>query len=88
MPFNTLGRGVAIELITDIDEVLHRSDIDVVHGTEVEDDSLQGWAIVFNVDLLATARTWVIPWAILFIVLAFAKREIVNGNLHQGEDSS
>jgi hypothetical protein len=65
MPFYPFGRGVAVELVTDIDEVLHRGDVDVIYAAEVEDDGFEGWAIVFKVDFFAAARAGIVPRAIL-----------------------
>lgn len=42
MPVDDVGRGVSVELVADVDELLHGGDIDVVDRGEVEDDGLEG----------------------------------------------
>jgi len=42
VPLDLFGSGVAVELVADVDEMLHRGDVDVVDRGEVEDDGFQG----------------------------------------------
>lgn len=65
MPLDDLRRCVAIELVANIDEILNTGNVDVVDGGEIEDDSLQSGLVVIDYWCLSTARTRVIPWAIL-----------------------
>lgn len=44
MPVDDGGRRVAVELVADVDELLHGGDVDVVDGAEVEDDGAEGRA--------------------------------------------
>lgn len=37
MPFDGVGGCVPVELVSDIDQVLDRGRVDVVHGGEIED---------------------------------------------------
>lgn len=41
MPFHAFGRSVGVELVSDVDEVLHGGGINVVDGREVENDRLE-----------------------------------------------
>lgn len=40
MPVHLAGRGVAVELVADVDEMLDGRDVDVIDGGEVENDGL------------------------------------------------
>lgn len=55
MPLDGFGRGVAVELGADVDETLDRGYVDVIDGTEVEDDGAEDGPVVVVVDLLATS---------------------------------
>jgi len=35
MPVHCVGGSVSVELVTDIDQLLHRCDVDIVDGTEI-----------------------------------------------------
>lgn len=42
MPFHTFGGGVGVELVSDVDEVLHGGGINIIDGRKVDNDSLEG----------------------------------------------
>ena len=65
MPFDGLGSRIAVELVADINQALDRCDIEMIDRGEIEDDGAQNWAVVVEVDLLATARSRVIPRTVL-----------------------
>jgi hypothetical protein len=65
VPFDDIGRGVAIELVTNVDETLNRSGVDIVDSGEIEDDSPEDRPAFVDKDGLATARPRIVPWAIL-----------------------
>ena len=65
VPVHGVRGGVAVELVADIDKVLDDCDVDVVDGGQVEDDGFQGWLVRFDGYRSTTARTGVVPGAIL-----------------------
>lgn len=65
VPVYLVGRGVAVELIADVDEVLDGGYVDVVDGAKVEDYGFQSWFVVFDRSGLAAARAGVVPWSVL-----------------------
>ncbi len=64
VPVDDVGRGVPVELVADIDELLHRGDVDVVDGAEVQDDGLECRTLI-RLSLLKFPWLRIIPWAIL-----------------------
>jgi hypothetical protein len=86
VPVNMVGSGVAVELITKIDQGLHRGDVDIVDGTKVQDNGAEERAgcDLFGCEGSAATRAWVIPWAVLERVVS--ERSILYwevGNLRQ-----
>ena len=71
MPVDGVRSGVAVKLVADVDEVLHRGDVDVVDGGEVEDDGFECGSVGFDGDGLAAARARVVPGAVLSSVLVY-----------------
>ncbi len=66
--YGVRGR-VTVKLVADVDQMLHRGDVDVVDGGEVEDDGFEGGSVGFDGDGFAAARARVVPWAVLSCVL-------------------
>ena len=71
MPVDGVRSGVAVKLVADVDEVLHRGDVDVVDGGKVEDDGFECGSVGFDGDGLAAARARVVPGAVLSSVLVY-----------------
>lgn len=65
MPFDDVGRGMAIELVPDVDEVLDGGRIHVVHGGEVEDDGFEMRSAVVDLCLVTGLWTRIVPWSVL-----------------------
>lgn len=65
VPVYRIWGGVAVELVADVDEVLHGCYVDVVDGGEVKDDGFEGGFVGFDGDGLAATRTGVVPGAVL-----------------------
>lgn len=65
MPIYGVRGGVTVKLVADVDEVLHRCDVDIVHGREIEDDSFEGGSVGFDGDGFAAARARIVPGAVL-----------------------
>ena len=65
VPVDRVRGGVAVELVADVDEVLHGCDVDVVDGGEVEDDGFEGGIVGFDGDGFAATRAGVVPGAVL-----------------------
>ena len=74
MPVYGVRGGVAVKLVADIDEVLHRCDVDVVNGGEIEDDGFEGGLVGFDGDGLAAARARVVPGAVLSFMSVDARK--------------
>ena len=72
MPVYGVGGGVTVKLVADVDEVLHRCDVDIVHGREIKDDSFEGGSVGFDRDGFAAARAGIVPGAVLTYVLVNA----------------
>jgi hypothetical protein len=83
VPFDGLGRGIAIKLITDIDEMLYAGDIDIVDRGEVENDGFESWLVVGVVLFVTRAWARVIPWAVLLSSKHHFAVNKVWSNLHQ-----
>jgi hypothetical protein len=61
MPVNDLRGCVFVQLVAHVNKLLHRGDVDIVHGAEVEDNSFKS-RFSGVVDLyLSTARSRVVP---------------------------
>lgn len=67
VPVHFIRRGVFVQLIADVDQDLHRRDIDVVHRGEIQNDGLERGAVRMIVGQLATSGTRIIPRTILSI---------------------
>ncbi len=65
VPVDFVGRGVAVELVAHVDEVLDAGDVDVVDGAEVEDYGLERWPLVVVGWSFAAAWAGVVPGAVL-----------------------
>lgn len=65
VPVDRVRGGVAVELVADVDEVLHRGDVDVVDGGEVEDDGFEGGFVGFDGGGFAAAWAGVVPGPVL-----------------------
>ena len=65
VPVHRVRGGVAVELIADVDEVLDGCDVNVVDGGQVEDDGFKSWLVGFDGYGSTTARSGVVPGAIL-----------------------
>ena len=65
VPVYRVRGGVAVELVADVDEVLHGCYVDVVDGGEVEDDGFKSGLVGFDGDGLAATRAGVVPGAVL-----------------------
>lgn len=65
MPVNPVGRCVAVELVSDVDEILNGCDVNIVDRREIEDDCFERGAIGMVDFRFATSRTRVIPRTIL-----------------------
>ena len=72
MPVYGVRGRVTVKLVADVDQMLHRCDVDVVDGGEVEDDGFESGSVGYDRDGFAAARARVIPWAVLSCVLANA----------------
>jgi hypothetical protein len=85
MPLHTVGSGVSIKLIPDIDECLNTSDVEVVHGSAIEDDCLKGreGQQCFTIEI-ALSGSRIIPWPVtrvgirIYIRLASVLEDVVN----------
>lgn len=65
VPVHFLGRGVAVQLVADVDEVLDACNVDVVDAAEIEDDRFQSGLVGFVGGGLATAGSGVVPGTVL-----------------------
>ena len=65
MPVYRVRGGVAVKLVTDVDEILDRGDVDIVDGGKVEDDGFEGGFVGLDGNALAAARARIVPGAIL-----------------------
>lgn len=66
VPVNSVGRCVAVELVSDIDQDLNGCDVDIVDRREIEDDGLERGTFGMVFWRLTTSRTRVVPWTILY----------------------
>lgn len=69
VPVDLVGGGVTVKLVARVDQGLDRCGVDVVHGTQVEDDGLEGWAGVCFIRELPRFR--VVPRAVLKRTISF-----------------
>lgn len=65
MPVNSVGRCVAVELVSDIDEVLNGCNVNVVDRREIKNDSLERGPVGMVDRRLTTSRSRVVPRTIL-----------------------
>lgn len=65
VPVYRVRGGVAVELVADVDEVLHGCYVDVVDGGEVENDGFESGLVGFDGDGFAATRAGVVPGAVL-----------------------
>ena len=75
VPIDLRRGGITIELVTNIDQVLNRGDINIVHGGKVEDDSPENGKIFARNQRLAFPWTRVIPWTILNMKVSLVRAE-------------
>jgi len=61
VPVDDGGRRVAVELVAHVNQLLHRGDVDVVDGAEVQDDGLECWPVGVVFRDLAVAGARVVP---------------------------
>lgn len=64
VPLHRLGRRVAVELVADVDEVLHAGHVDIVDGRHVENDGLERREVRAVFFGLAAAGTGVVPGSV------------------------
>ena len=64
VPINTLGGCISIELVTNVNEMLHRCDVDVIDRREVKNDGFQDGPIGMIWCWPATSRSRIVPWAV------------------------
>ena len=76
VPVYPVRGGVAVELVADVDEVLHGCYVDVVDGGEIEDDGFESGLVGFDGDGFAATRAGVVPGAVLSRVLIQCYTEI------------
>ena len=69
MPVNPVGRCIAVELISDINEVLNGCNVDIVDRRKIKDDGLERGAIGMVDWRFAASRTRVVPRTILWAKL-------------------
>jgi len=65
MPVDSFGRGVAVQLVTDVDKMLDTRDVYVVDAAEIEDYRFQRGSVRFNGGGLAAAGTGIVPRSVL-----------------------
>lgn len=69
MPVNPVGRCIAVELVSDIDEDLNGCNVDIVDRREIKDDGLERGTIGMVDCRFAASRTRVVPRTILWAKL-------------------
>jgi len=67
MPVYFVGRGVAIQLITNVDEMLDACDVNIIDAAEIEDYRFQGGIIRFDRGGLTAAGAGVVPGSVLWV---------------------
>ena len=85
MPIHSVRGGVAVKLVTDVDEVLDRGDVDIVDGGKVEDDGFEGGFVGFDGNGFAAAGARIVPGAILCCMSASVheSEKMIGRSLHR-----
>ena len=85
MPIYGVRGRVAVKLVTNVDEILDRGDVDIVDGGKVEDDGFEGGFVGLDGDGFAAARARIVPGAILCCMSASVheSEKMTRGSLHR-----
>lgn len=73
MPVNPVGRCIAVELVSDIDEVLNGCNVDIVDRRKIKDDGLERGTIGMVDWRFAASRTRVVPRTILWAKIKYIR---------------